>query len=285
MTAAGMILGTAAYMTPEQARGQPVDKRTDIWAFGCVLYEMLTGKRAFGGDDVTDTLAFIITRSRTGAPLPAEHTPATSGRCCERCLERIRKSGCADIGDARFEIDAEALHGFDRRRQRRSAQPGRLARALPWAVGGASAPGSARGARAVGARGAAGRPRRCASRSDWAPTRRWHSTNGRAATRSRQTARRWRSWRRKGTGALSQLYVRRLDQLQARPLSGSDDASSPFFSPDGQWIAFFAGGKLKKISVTGGAAVTLCDAPAAAAASGPTTARSCFNPSARPAGT
>jgi Tol biopolymer transport system component len=104
MTRVGVILGTAAYMSPEQARGKPVDKRADIWAFGCVLYEMLTGRPAFGGDDVTDTLAFIITKEPDWNALPIE-TPPSLRRLLRRCLEKGLRRRLHDIGDARLEIE------------------------------------------------------------------------------------------------------------------------------------------------------------------------------------
>ena len=103
MTQAGIILGTAAYMSPEQARGKPVDKRTDIWAFGCVLYEMLTGVRAFAGDEVSDTLAFVITKEPAWSALPAS-TPASIRRLLRRCLAKDRRQRLSDIADARLEI-------------------------------------------------------------------------------------------------------------------------------------------------------------------------------------
>ena len=118
MTQAGMILGTAAYMSPEQARGQAVDKRTDIWAFGCVLFEMLTGKRPFGGDDVTDTIAAVFRRaSRTGARCPRTLQPRF-GACCDgRCEGSTEPS--------RRRIDGAAR---DRRRVDHAGGRGRPAR-------------------------------------------------------------------------------------------------------------------------------------------------------------
>jgi serine/threonine protein kinase len=103
-TRAGVILGTAAYMAPEQARGKAVDKRADIWAFGCVLYEMLTGRRAFGGEEITDTLAFIITKEPNWTALPKETPPAVH-RLLRRCLTKDRRNRLPDIGVARLEID------------------------------------------------------------------------------------------------------------------------------------------------------------------------------------
>ena len=100
----GTILGTAAYMSPEQARGQIVDKRTDIWAFGCVLYEMLTGGRPFAGKDVTETLAFVITREPDWTNLPAG-TPAAVRRLLQRALEKDQRRRLADVADARIELE------------------------------------------------------------------------------------------------------------------------------------------------------------------------------------
>ncbi|HEX2342638.1 MAG TPA: serine/threonine-protein kinase, partial [Vicinamibacterales bacterium] len=108
MTQAGMILGTAAYMSPEQAKGHPVDRRSDVWAFGVVLYEMLTGRRAFEGDDVSDTLAFLLMREPDWALLPAD-TPPSIRRLLRRCLEKDRKRRLDSAADARLEIE-EALN-------------------------------------------------------------------------------------------------------------------------------------------------------------------------------
>ena len=102
-----MIAGTTAYMSPEQARGKPVDKRTDIWAFGCVLYEMLTARPAFRGETPSDTIAAIIEREPDWSGLPAQ-TPPSIRRLLQRCLEKDPKRRLRDIGDARLEIE-EAL--------------------------------------------------------------------------------------------------------------------------------------------------------------------------------
>jgi serine/threonine protein kinase len=103
MTQAGVIMGTAAYMSPEQSKGRTADKRSDIWAFGCVLYEMLTGVRAFAGDDVSDTLAAVLRAEPDWRTLPVE-TPASVRRLLRRCLEKDRKRRLADAADARLEI-------------------------------------------------------------------------------------------------------------------------------------------------------------------------------------
>ena len=107
-----MILGTAAYMAPEQARGKPVDKRADIWAFGCVLFELLTGRRAFGGDDISDTLAFVITKEPEWSALPVD-VPAAIRKLLRRCLEKDHNRRFADIADVRLEIEDALNAGPD----------------------------------------------------------------------------------------------------------------------------------------------------------------------------
>ena len=104
-----MILGTAAYMSPEQARGQAVDKRTDIWAFGCVMYEMLTGRITFAAETGSDTIAAVLEREPDWSRVPAS-TPATIHRLLQRCLQKDARRRLRDIGDARMELD-DALSG------------------------------------------------------------------------------------------------------------------------------------------------------------------------------
>ena len=101
MTQAGLILGTAAYMSPEQAKGRVVDKRSDVWAFGCVLYEMITGKRAFDGEDVTDTIAAVVRGEPNWSALPPD-VPPQIRLLLKRCLEKDRRARISDIGVARF---------------------------------------------------------------------------------------------------------------------------------------------------------------------------------------
>ena len=265
-TREGVILGTAAYMSPEQARGKAVDKRADVWAFGCVLYEMLTGRAAFAGESVTDVLACIIEREPDFSLLPPT-TPPAIRRLLRRSLEKDRKRRLSDIADARIEID-DALTTPSAEASAVTlvnVQSAGWRRALPWAV--------AFGAAAIAA----------AVLALWAP---WQTVpppaplrltadlgaDASLATAVGQNANIGASVALSPDGALfafvaqktgtgtPQLYVRRLEQLQATPLTGTEEAASPFFSPDSQWIAFFAQGKLKKIPVTGGAVVTLCDA-------------------------
>ena len=132
-TADGRILGTPAYMSPEQARGQPVDKRTDIWAFGCVLFEMLSGQRVFDGATGTDTLAVVLQQEPDWSALPP-NTPASVRRLLERCLQKDPRNRLHDIADARIELDdVDRLGGSDGRSPHGSptasySRPARLGR-------------------------------------------------------------------------------------------------------------------------------------------------------------
>ena len=135
MTGIGMILGTAAYMAPEQARGKPVDKRADIWAFGCVLYEMLTGRRAFDGDDVTMVMASIVKSEPDWNALPAE-TPDAVRTVLRGCLQKDPRRRIRDIGDVRLALDG-AFAVTDAQQHVTAAAPSsnRFRRALPWVAG------------------------------------------------------------------------------------------------------------------------------------------------------
>jgi serine/threonine-protein kinase len=263
-TQAGVILGTAAYMSPEQAKGRVADKRSDVWSFGCVLYEMLTGRRAFEGEDVSDTLAAILRGEPDWNALPSD-LPASVAPLIKRCLDRDRRSRIPDVSVVRFLLDETASTGAGLLAspptpQSAVAPPASRARFLPWIVS------AALGLGLVGAVVL------------WAP---WRSEPSRRVSRLRAHVGADVSLLDgQGSNAIlspdgamlafvatktandgAQIYVRRLEQLQATALAGTEGAANPFFAPDGQSIAFFAGGKLKKVSVNGGAAVTLCDAP------------------------
>ncbi len=250
MTEAGVIFGTAAYMSPEQARGGTVDKRADIWAFGVVLFEMLTGKRLFTGETVSDTLAAVLRQEIDWKALPAS-TPPGLRRLLERCLDRDSKKRLRDIGEARVALELP-LDTPDAVR----ASSG--VRVLPWVIALCAT---------------------IAAIALWAP---WRpepqpapplrlsaelgvegslSINFGPAAILSPDGRLLAFVANQGTEGRPLLYLRRLGELDAAPLSGTEGARDPFFSPDSEWIAFFADGKLKKVSVSGGAVVTLCDAP------------------------
>ena len=260
-TRAGVLLGTAAYMSPEQARGKRVDRRADIWAFGCVLYEMLTGRDAFGGETTSDILACVIRAEPDWSSLPSI-VPWRIREVLRRCLQKDPKQRLRDIGDARIAIE-EALSGTPQEvwgLKAGNVPPPLWRRALPWASGILLA-------LVVGVGVWELHPRPKAAQIvhfSFSPPEgdslvfRFGSTPlaiSRDGTEVVFLARH---------GGTPQLYVRRMDRLESEPLAGTDNGDNPFFSPDGKWVGFFADGKLKKVSVVGGTPVTLCDAPAGA---------------------
>ena len=247
MTQMGLILGTAAYMSPEQAKGRPADKRSDVWAFGCVLFEMLTGKRAFAGEDVADTLALVLTKQPDWSLLPPE-TPPSIRRLVRRCLERDRSRRLADIADARLEID-------ERDGDAVSVTGAASSRWLPWAVASGVfllamlAIAAVYFWRVPSEPAAATRflidlPPKTELRGSFAVSPDGRHVALRGVTEGKVV-----------------LWVRDLDSLITRPLAGTEEAFFPFWSPDSRSIAFFTGSKLKKIDARGGPVQTLCDAP------------------------
>ena len=261
-TQAGVILGTAAYMSPEQAKGRVADKRSDVWSFGCVLYEMLTGRRAFEGEDVSDTLAAILRGEPDWSALPSDLPPSVA-TLIKRCVDRDRRSRIPDVAVVRFLLDETASTGLlaaPPAPQAAIAPASSRSRFVPWIVSAALGLGLI-AAIVVWAPWRSEPPPRAARLSahvgadvsllDGLGSNAILSPDGAmlafVATKSANDA--------------AQIYVRRLEQLQATALAGTEGATNPFFAPDGQSIAFFGGGKLKKVSVNGGAAVTLCDAP------------------------
>ena len=251
ITGIGVLLGTAAYMAPEQAKGRAADKRSDVWAFGCVLYEMLTGARAFAGDDVSDTLAAVLRGEPDWRSLPTE-TPASIRRLLRRCLEKDRKRRLSDVADARLEIedalttpasDAPALPATG---SREGWRRGALAAAAALVVGGAAAGGAVWIATSPGP----GRVVRTAIQ-----------TSGATALVNAQRAAGSLAITPDGSRvvytAAGQLVVRRLDQFEPDALTGLGSPTQPFISPNGQWVGFFDGMVLKKVAMTGGPPVTV----------------------------
>ena len=262
MTGVGMILGTAAYMAPEQAKGRPADKRADVWAFGGVLYEMLTGRGPFAGDDVSDTLANVLKRDPDWTALPADTPPAVRALLM-RCLEKDRRKRVSDIAAAIFALD----------------EAGRLGGA---AVGAAVAPVIAAGtassasvlrraaipvaALLVGAALAAAAVAYLRPAPAEAPEMRLQvvtpPTGGGSDPLSFAISPDGQGIVfRAGAGATAQLWLRPMGAEVARPLAGTEGALLPFWSPDGRSIGFFADQKLKRVDVAGGSVQTLADAP------------------------
>jgi len=254
LTALGLIIGTAAYMSPEQAKGRPVDRRADIWAFGVVLYEMLAGRRGYEAEDVSETLAAVLTREVDYTALPAGIPPKLRALVAD-CLVRDPKKRLRDIGDARRTIEQLIIGAPDEKALPAVSVAPALApvwrRILPWAIA----------AIAIGAAAVAWMAR--------SPVR----AAPQPVVRSRMTMKEFG-----GLLALSrdgaklayisavengyQLGVRALDQFQGKLITGSEGGLFPVFSPDGNWLAFVVGGAVphvKKIAAAGGVAITLCE--------------------------
>ncbi len=253
-TQAGVILGTAAYMSPEQARGRAADKRTDIWAFGCVLYEMLTGRRAFEGEDVTDTIAAVVRGEPDWGALPP-NLAAQIELLVRRCLVKDRRQRISDIGVARFLMSETIAPSAPA-----APQMGRAARRRT--VVNMTAGLAAGIALTTIAAWALMRPPPPAPSP---PLMRFAIVPPPVQPLSPQGADRDIAISPKGThvvyragGTQTQLVVRAIDRLDAQPLTATIGARVPFFSPDGGWVGFFAGPELKKVSITGGPAITLC---------------------------
>ena len=266
MTQAGVILGTAAYMSPEQARGKPVDKRADVWAFGCVLYEMLTGSRAFAGEEVSDTLVAILRDNVDLERLPRE-TPPGMRLAIVACLQRDPAQRIHDMADLQllmsgaFESAASATREAATKMPRWWQRPAFVAPLAIVAIGGWSLAGwtwstpgsvSARPLVRMGLPLQAGDNLEVASQ---VPVRPAISPDGRLVVYAS---------RRDG---VSRLYRRPLDQLAAAPIPGTEGAALPFFSPDGQWIGFWADATLKKVALAGGEPIVVTSARRQAAGS------------------
>jgi serine/threonine-protein kinase len=255
-TAAGVILGTAAYMSPEQARGQQVDRRADIWAFGVVLWEMLTGRKLFEGDTVSDVLASVLKDAPDLQAVPAT-TPPAIRRLLARCLDKDPKNRLQWIGDARLDLmDARDTEPGEIEPMKAAHRPRRFSW-LPWILAAAAV---------VAAIALILKPAPVLER----PLTRFTlglddesrlsfidqpvlaiSPDGRTLAMT-------------GTDAAAvrdTIMIRRLDNNEVVRLEGSEGTGEMFFSPDGEAIAFFADGKLKRVAVGGGSVLTLADAP------------------------
>ena len=245
-TEAGVILGTAAYMSPEQARGRPVDKRTDIWAFGCVLYESLAGRPVFAGNTMSDLLAAVLTTDPDWMTLPDE-TPAPIRKLLRRCLEKDRKRRLDSAADARLEID-DVL----------TAPPGEasvVTRPRPtwqkWSIAAAVLIVLIIGANAAVTirRQPAAYPMHFAIPVIGEVSQLALSSDGRLLAFVTPDE----------TSGKNVLYVQAIGQEQATPLPGTEGASYPFWSPDAAYVGFFANGNLMKVRSSGGPAQTIAD--------------------------
>ncbi len=249
-TQQGVLLGTPTYMSPEQARGQVVDKRSDVWAFGCLLYEMLTARKAFVGETITDVLAAILSRDPDWQALPG-HTPRAVRALLARCLQRDRERRLHDIADARIEMEDVLAAIAAGPLEPDGGAPMSRRRVLVLAGGGMAA-GALMGAGAFWAtrpRGPAGpRPRFNIAIPPEAPLM---DVSTGASALALSPDGRTLAFISDVYGSTS-LWVRSLDTTRARALPGAGDATTPFFSPDGKWVGFFANGMLRKTHVDTG---------------------------------
>jgi len=265
-TMQGVILGTAAYMSPEQARGKTCDKRADIWAFGCVLYELLTGKHTFRGETVTEILAAVLKEEPEWRALPAS-TPLKIRDLLGRCLQKDLRRRLHDAADARIEIE-EALAAPA------NAEPAAAAKGirmrwrenLVWGVASLLLAGFISMA-VWKLKPSSTSPPQPVTRTviNLPPGQQLAGLeSGPAMALSPDGTHLAYVARQSGN---QQLYLRPMDSEEVKPIPGTEGAVNPFFSPDGQWVGFFAGGNLKKVSVSGGAAMTLAIAALARGAS------------------
>ncbi len=254
MTSAGVILGTAAYMSPEQARGKPVDKRTDIWAFGCVLFEALTGRQEFGGETISDCIAKVLQKEPDWEALP-EKTPWRIQDLLRRCLQKDLRDRLRDIGDAGIEV-REALSEPVGTTPLRGEAPMRRSswqQVLPWALVGitiivavtVALVDSEEAPEKTGIIRFPIHPPEALERVHQPSI----SPDGKRIVFDGHGESGWSLW------------VREIDSETARRLDGPEGHKSHFWSPDSRFIGFFAQGKLKKMGLSGGPAVSLADAP------------------------
>ena len=258
MTRAGVILGTAAYMSPEQAKGEAVDKRADIFAFGCVLYELLSGKRTFDGKTITETLAKILEGEPNWNELP-DTTPLRIKELLQDCLQKEVRNRVHDVSQLRIQIKKALEEPLELPTGTADAvQPARQR----WAVAVGLVVGALVAGLAVWLLIQPSSPEQPLNKFVITPL----SSASLAATSGRNVAispdGKHLVYLANVQGGNNQLYLRSLDDFVDRPIAGTEGAlASMFFSPDSESVAFYAGSVLKKISLTGGSPITLCQAP------------------------
>ncbi len=259
MTQMGMILGTAAYMPPEQARGKPLDRRSDLWAFGCVLFEMLSGVRAFDGEDATDTIAAVVRGEPHWQALPADLPPAVR-LLLQRCLEKDRRKRIGDAAAALFVLGEPALLGAATPAAAVAVEPRRSS--WPTAVWLALA--------IVAAGAIAGAAVWAITRPDPPQLSRLAITTSGASILGRSIQTQHLAVTADGStviyvgalaGSAPTLFARRIDSLEV--VSLAQTATAPFVRPDGQWVGFVSQGVLKRVAITGGPPVEIARADGA----------------------
>ncbi len=256
-TEQGRLLGTPTYMAPEQARGKSIDRRIDVWAFGCVLYECLTAKRAFDGETLSDVLSSVLRSEVTLEALPAA-TPASVRELLRRCLHKDPRQRLRDIGDARLALESVALGAESEPSAARGSASGR---ALPWSLCALLAVllvlVSLRASGLLGS--AASTPRGPVRVSLVLPVGEHLGVPDEIPLAISPDGSQvvYVGLREE----ITRLYLRRLDSDVSTLIAGTEGAKSPFFSPDGRWLGFFAQSKLKKVTVSGTALEVLADVP------------------------
>ena len=253
-TQMGMILGTAAYMAPEQAKGKAVDRRADIWAFGVVLYEMLTGRRPFVGETMTDVIAAIVTREPDWAALPPA-TPRPIRDLLARCLDKDPRRRLRDIGEARLALERAGAAGADAPAVAAAAPPWR--RALPWAVTAAALVIALASVWMLSARPTSSSA--ALVRFTVLPPFGVRRPVGQGFAVSPDG--RILAFSASSNDGQIRIFLRRLDEPGADPVAGSENGVLPFWSPDSRSIAFTKDGGLFRVNLDSGAQRRLCDIP------------------------
>ena len=258
MTQAGTILGTAAYMSPEQARGREVDRRADIWAFGVILYEALTGIRLFEGESISDTLAGVLKTEPDFEALP-DSTPVALRWLIERCLQKQPSSRLRDIGEARILLQSDLNRLPASSTSMPTASDTRQPRWVVPALLAAGLIGLVVGRLVTSYMSASPEPPALIHAALLPPDGHTiaYGDGGHLAIAPDGTRVAFVAMDSLGEG---HLWVRRLDSSAAFELTGTEDATYPFWSPDGTKIGFFIDGSLRKIDAAGGVATTICDA-------------------------
>jgi Tol biopolymer transport system component len=260
VTQMGMIIGTAAYMAPEQAKGKSVDRRADIWAFGVVLFEMLTGRRAFAGDDVSDVLASVLKTDPDWRALPADLPPSIR-RLLRRCLEKDPHARLGAISDARLEMnEAESEAAAPVESHVVVVRPSLVSRLWPAAIGIVVTAVIATLFWPAARMEPSGGVTRVSIMAPPGATIYPDSTQVVISPDGKMVA-----FVVGDVSKATELWVRSLDSLAARRLDGTQGAILPFWSPDGSRIGFFTPDKLKTVAVTGGRVEPLCDMPGSGA--------------------